>query len=110
MTDVDLTQAVRTAAGSVPTVGAVSDPAIDDERPGRLPGGTGRAERRRRSWRRIGMGAAALALSVAVWQVAALIVGDAVTLPTVPQTVQTFARYVTRPYPEVQGKTLLQDA
>lgn len=69
-----------------------------------------RPSRRRRSWRRAGTGAAALALAVLAWQIAALVVGDPVTLPTVPETVRTLVRYLTEPYPEVQGKTLVQDA
>ncbi|MFD0686252.1 ABC transporter permease [Actinomadura fibrosa] len=72
-----------------------------------VPGG---ARPRRRSWRRLGTGAGALALALAIWEVAALVIGDAVTLPTVTETADTFATYLTKPYPEVQGKTLLEDA
>ncbi|WP_119726681.1 ABC transporter permease [Thermomonospora amylolytica] len=66
--------------------------------------------RRRRSWRRARMGALALTLTVAVWQIAAMVIGDTVTLPTVPETARTFVTYLTKPYPEVQGKTLVEDA
>ncbi|MFG2004044.1 ABC transporter permease [Spirillospora sp. NPDC048911] len=66
--------------------------------------------RRRRSYRRLWTGAGSLALALVVWEVAARIIGDTVTLPTVTETARTFAEYVTKPYPEVQGKTLLEDA
>ncbi|WP_067461379.1 ABC transporter permease [Actinomadura macra] len=68
------------------------------------------AARPPRSYRRIWTGAAALGLALVIWEAAALVIGDAVTLPTVTETAQTFERYLTRPYPEVQGKTLLEDA
>ncbi|MBO2453821.1 ABC transporter permease [Actinomadura barringtoniae] len=68
------------------------------------------APRRRRSYRRLWTGAGALALALLVWEIAARIVGDTVTLPTVSETARTLAEYVTKPYPEVQGKTLLEDA
>ncbi|MBA9002632.1 ABC transporter permease [Thermomonospora cellulosilytica] len=66
--------------------------------------------RRRRSRRRARMGALALTLTAAVWQIAAMVIGDTVTLPTVPETARTFVTYLTKPYPEVQGKTLVEDA
>ncbi|MFC0038797.1 ABC transporter permease [Actinomadura rayongensis] len=63
-----------------------------------------------RDVRRIGTGAAALGLALAVWELAALAIGDSVTLPTVTETVHTLAKYLTHTYPEVQGKTLVEDA
>jgi ABC-type nitrate/sulfonate/bicarbonate transport system permease component len=75
------------------------------------PGGAGPAERRRRrSWRRVGYGAAGLLLALAVWEVAAVGIDDPVTLPTVSTTVREFLHYLTHPYPEVQGRTLVEDA
>ncbi|WP_433173764.1 ABC transporter permease [Actinoallomurus sp. CA-150999] len=68
------------------------------------------AKRRRRSPRRVLYGAAGLLLALAVWQVAAVVIGDPVTLPTLSQTVRELVHYLTHPYPEVQGKTLVQDA
>ncbi|SEG73985.1 NitT/TauT family transport system permease protein [Thermomonospora echinospora] len=69
-----------------------------------------RPPRRRRSWRRVWMGVLALALTGVVWQIAAVLIGDSVTLPTVPETARTFVKYLSTPYPEVQGKTLVEDA
>ncbi|MFI0450256.1 ABC transporter permease [Actinomadura sp. 6N118] len=66
--------------------------------------------RRRRSYRRLWTGAGALTFALVVWQIAALVIGDTVTLPTVTETARTFIEYITKPYPEVQGKTLLEDA
>ncbi|GAA0247737.1 ABC transporter permease subunit [Actinomadura nitritigenes] len=63
-----------------------------------------------RSWRRVWTGAGAIALALAVWEVAALAIGDSVTLPTVTETARTLAEYLRKPYPEVQGRTLLADA
>ena len=40
-----------------------------------------------------------LALAAAVWEVAALIIGDAVILPSVQATVSTFFHYIGQPYP-----------
>jgi NitT/TauT family transport system permease protein/taurine transport system permease protein len=45
-----------------------------------------------------------------VWEIAALVIGDAVTLPTVTETARTLGEYLGKPYPEVQGKTLVADA
>ncbi|MQY04674.1 ABC transporter permease [Actinomadura macrotermitis] len=66
--------------------------------------------RRRRSYRRVGTGAGSLVLVLVLWEAAARVIGDPVTLPTVTETVRTFGEYLAKPYPEVQGKTLLQDA
>jgi ABC-type nitrate/sulfonate/bicarbonate transport system permease component len=72
--------------------------------------GLAAAPGRRRSYRRIWTGAGVLALALLVWEIAARVIGDTVTLPTVSETARTFGEYVTKPYPEVQGKTLLEDA
>ncbi|MCO5993452.1 ABC transporter permease [Actinoallomurus rhizosphaericola] len=86
--------------------------APDGEEPPPVTSGTTGApgRRRRRSWRRVAFGGAGLLLALGVWQVAALIIGDPVTLPSVTGTVREFGHYVTHRYPEVQGKTLLEDA
>ncbi|WP_018654748.1 ABC transporter permease [Actinomadura flavalba] len=67
-------------------------------------------EPRRHRWRRAGTGAASLALVLIAWEAAARVIGDAVTLPTVTETVSVLVRYLTETYPEVQGKTLIQNA
>ncbi|MDL4817579.1 ABC transporter permease [Actinomadura opuntiae] len=71
------------------------------------PSGPARAPR---SWRRVWTGAGALALALVIWEIAALVIGDTVTLPTVTETARTLTEYLTKPYPEVQGKTLVADA
>ncbi|MEV5748847.1 ABC transporter permease [Actinoallomurus sp. NPDC052308] len=89
-------------------VGEVPD---GKEPPPETPGTGGtRGRRRRRSWRRVAYGGAGLLLALGGWQVAAVVIDDPVTLPTVVQTVREFLHYVTHPYPEVQGKTLVEDA
>ncbi|HEV7931076.1 MAG TPA: ABC transporter permease [Actinomadura sp.] len=70
----------------------------------------GRRHRAGRPWRRIWTGAAALTVAILTWEMAALVVGDAVTLPTVTETLRDFAMHLSEPYPAVQGKTLVQDA
>jgi ABC-type nitrate/sulfonate/bicarbonate transport system permease component len=67
-----------------------------------------RAKRRART-RRLATGAAGLVGLAVVWQVAALVIGDPVFLPSVTQTVHTFAHYLGRPYPS-EGKPLWYDA
>ncbi len=63
---------------------------------------------RRARLRRLGTGVAGLAVLLALWQVSAALLGDQVALPTVSQTVEQFARYLTRPYPAL-GKPLWFD-
>jgi NitT/TauT family transport system permease protein/taurine transport system permease protein len=70
----------------------------------------GRRAARRRSWRRVLVGAAGLALALVVWEIAAYVVGDPVTMPTIQETGHDLLRYLAKPYPEVQGKTLVTDA
>lgn len=94
--------AARPAALEAP--GGLESPA---EAPG--TGGT-RERRRRRSWRRVAYGCAGILLALGVWQVAALVIGDPVTLPTVSGTVRELLHHLTHPYPESQGKTLVEDA
>ncbi|MDN3359153.1 ABC transporter permease [Actinomadura sp. DC4] len=65
--------------------------------------------RRRRSRRRMLVGAAGLAAALAVWEVAAYAVGDPVTMPTVQETARELWHYLSHPYPQVQGKTLVED-
>ncbi len=69
---------------------------------------TERRERRRRRARHLGMSVAGLALGVAVWEVAALIIGDATLLPSVQATVNTFFTYIGQPYP-TESDPLWQD-
>ena len=68
-----------------------------------------RQARRRARTRRLITGAAGLIGLAVVWQVAAMLIGDAVFLPTVTQTVHAFLHYWDRPYPS-QGKPLWYDA
>jgi len=68
-----------------------------------------RQARRRARTRRLATGAAGLIGLAVVWQIAATIIGDAVFLPSVTQTVHTFLHYWNRPYPS-QGKPLWSDA
>jgi ABC-type nitrate/sulfonate/bicarbonate transport system permease component len=70
----------------------------------------GRRPARRRSWRRVLVGAAGLALALVIWEIAAYTVGDPVTMPTIQETGDDLLRYLAKPYPEVQGKTLVTDA
>ncbi len=58
---------------------------------------------------RIVLGAAGLALVVAGWEVAALVIGDPVTLPTVQDTVSDGIAKLSAPYP-AQGHTLWANA
>jgi ABC-type nitrate/sulfonate/bicarbonate transport system permease component len=67
-----------------------------------------RARRRART-RRLGTGLIGLAVLVVIWQVVAMILNDPVFLPSVSQTVASFAHYFGRPYPS-QGKPLWYDA
>ena len=53
-------------------------------------------------------GVAGLAGLLAAWQIAAVILGDQVALPSVSQTVGQFTHYLGRPYP-AQGKPLWFD-
>ena len=66
-----------------------------------------RARRRARS-RRMGTGLAGIVVLLALWQLAATILGDAIFLPSVTQTVHDFVYYLNRPYP-AQGKPLWFD-
>ncbi|WP_433249006.1 ABC transporter permease [Actinomadura nitritigenes] len=80
------------------------------EAPAAAAAAAGAAPGPSRSWRRLWTGAGAIALALLVWEVAALVIGDSVTLPTVTETARTLAEYLRKPYPEVQGKTLVADA
>ena len=95
-----------------------------DEPPARLDPGAGgalaeqddradlaayRQARRRARTRRLATGAAGLIGLAAAWQIAAALIGDAVFLPSVTQTVHAFLHYWNRPYPS-QGKPLWYDA
>ncbi|MGD0241603.1 MAG: ABC transporter permease [Streptosporangiaceae bacterium] len=68
-----------------------------------------RQARRRARARRLGTGALGLTALVVLWQVLAVIINDPVFLPSVSQTVASFAHYFTHPYPS-QGKPLWYDA
>jgi ABC-type nitrate/sulfonate/bicarbonate transport system permease component len=67
-----------------------------------------RRARRRARTRRFGTGALGLAALAVIWQVVAVIINDPVYLPSVAQTVSTFAHYLGRPYP-AQGTPLWLD-
>ena len=54
------------------------------------------------------MSLAGLALAAAVWEVGALVIGDAVILPSVQATVSTFFHYIGQPYP-TESDPLWQD-
>ena|SRR5271165_1684999 len=68
-----------------------------------------RQARRRARIRRLAIGAAGLIGLAVAWQIAATLIGDAVFLPSVTQTVHAFLHYWDRPYPS-QGKPLWYDA
>ena len=68
-----------------------------------------RQARRRARTRRVATGAAGLIGLAVAWQIAATLIGDAVFLPSVTQTVHAFLHYWDRPYPS-QGKPLWYDA
>jgi hypothetical protein len=68
-----------------------------------------RRARRRARTRRLGIGALGLAVLALLWQLIAMLINDPVFLPSVSQTVATFAHYFGRPYPS-QGKPLGFDA
>jgi ABC-type nitrate/sulfonate/bicarbonate transport system permease component len=67
-----------------------------------------RRARRRDKVQRIATGAAGIVVLLAAWQVAALILGDAVFLPTFSSTVSVAWHYLGTPYPS-QGKPLWFD-
>jgi ABC-type nitrate/sulfonate/bicarbonate transport system permease component len=69
---------------------------------------TERRDRRKRRARHLGMSLAGLALAAAVWEVAALIIGDTTLLPSVQATVSTFFQYIGQPYP-TESDPLWQD-
>ena len=68
-----------------------------------------RRDRRRAHARRLATGAAGILVLVLLWQLAATVLADPVTLPSATQTVQTFFHYLDRPYPS-QGSPLWFDA
>jgi ABC-type nitrate/sulfonate/bicarbonate transport system permease component len=94
--------------------------AIEDNRPpGPGPGGhddlDDRAEllahrraRRRARILRVATGAAGIFGLLVLWQIAAMLLGDSVALPSVTQTVAQFVHYLNRPYP-AEGKPLWFD-
>jgi taurine transport system permease protein len=67
-----------------------------------------RRDRRRARTRRLGIGALGLAALAVIWEIIALIINDPVYLPSVSQTVSTFAHYFDTPYP-AQGSPLWFD-
>jgi ABC-type nitrate/sulfonate/bicarbonate transport system permease component len=68
-----------------------------------------RKARRRAHTRRLATGAAGLLVLVLIWQLAATLLADPVTLPSATQTAQAFVHYLGRPYPS-QGDPLWFDA
>jgi ABC-type nitrate/sulfonate/bicarbonate transport system permease component len=67
-----------------------------------------RRGRRRPRTRRMATGLAGIVALLALWQLAATILGDAIFLPSVTQTMHDFLYYLNRPYP-AQGKPLWFD-
>jgi ABC-type nitrate/sulfonate/bicarbonate transport system permease component len=67
-----------------------------------------RQARRRAHSRRVLVGIAGLGGLVLAWQVAAMVLGDPVILPSVIQTAHAFIHYLTHPYPS-QSPPLWQD-
>jgi NitT/TauT family transport system permease protein/taurine transport system permease protein len=86
-----------------------ADPPSADDRAERADLLAYRQARRRARTRRLGTGALGLAALVVLWQLLAVLIGDPVFLPSVSQTVASFAHYFTHPYPS-QGKPLWYDA
>jgi ABC-type nitrate/sulfonate/bicarbonate transport system permease component len=68
-----------------------------------------RRDVRRARTRRLLTGLAGLGALAVIWQVAAMIIGDQVFLPSVTQTAHAFIHYFARPYP-TQGEPLWYDA
>ncbi len=58
-----------------------------------------RRERRRASLRRIGFGAAGLTVAISIWELAAVIAGNDIVVPSVQSTVGAFFHYLGTPYP-----------
>ena len=67
-----------------------------------------RQVRRRAHGRRVLAGATGLVGLLAAWQIGAVLLGDAVILPSVTETASSFAHYLTHPYPS-QSPPLWQD-
>jgi ABC-type nitrate/sulfonate/bicarbonate transport system permease component len=67
-----------------------------------------RHARQRARTRRLATGAGGLLVLAIVWQIAAML-ANSIFLPSVTQTIQTFAHYFDRPYPS-QGSPLWLDA
>jgi NitT/TauT family transport system permease protein/taurine transport system permease protein len=67
-----------------------------------------RRARRQARTRRVITGAAGIIVLLAAWEIAAVILNDAVVLPSVTQTVHSFLYYFNRPYPS-QAKPLWYD-
>jgi ABC-type nitrate/sulfonate/bicarbonate transport system permease component len=84
------------------------EPGHDDETAERADLLAHRQAGRRARTRRLATGAAGLAGLLALWQVAAAILGDQVALPSVTQTLAQFTHYFARPYP-AQGRPLWFD-
>ena len=67
-----------------------------------------RRARQRARTRRVATGAAGLLGLAIIWQIVAML-ANSIFLPSVTQTIQTFAHYIDRPYPS-QGSPLWLDA
>lgn len=67
-----------------------------------------RAERRRARTRRFLIGAGGVVAALAAWEIVAVILNDAVVLPTVTQTAGAWFHYLTNPYPS-QARPLWYD-
>lgn len=92
---------VWTRAGTESAIGASQVKAEEDLT---LPGRT-RFSPARALWGLLG-----IAIVLVLWEVFAYLQDDAVIMPTVQSTAQTFADYLTTKYPAVVGKTLWEHA
>jgi NitT/TauT family transport system permease protein/taurine transport system permease protein len=77
----------------------VAEPAVAAELDDSEALATYRRERRRARARRLATGALSIAVLVIVWEIAALITGDAFILPTVSATAWAFYHYFSHNYP-----------
>jgi ABC-type nitrate/sulfonate/bicarbonate transport system permease component len=96
------------ADSAVATRDRPADPADREDLDDRAELLAHRRARRRARGRRLATGAAGIAGLLICWQLAAMILGDQVALPSVTQTVAQFVHYLDRPYP-AQGKSIWYD-
>ncbi|HEX6523233.1 MAG TPA: ABC transporter permease subunit [Streptosporangiaceae bacterium] len=78
---------------------AVDERAVADAVDDHLELAAHRLARRKARWRRVTVGAIGIVALLAAWEIAAVILNDAVVLPSVTQTAHAFVYYFGRPYP-----------